>query len=368
MEIKVNDYVVIKKDASDLKAYAATAQKEGYPLVVYQIMSPTTVGVYTKDISKNGFQQNPFIMEIKLLEKISDKDRDKLYKSFNKDFLKVQLERLKKIKTKRIPLKDRKDYETKDKQILSVMSNYFSIIPCGQIKNNNYTLGTLRGGNHLGGVCCASSKTKSDIVFYIQESVLKYFGYNATDLNNWVKFLSGCGIGYEGKVLRKVPLKDIYPNVASAKNLTLNANNTYRDVDEPWYEVFVNGDSTYHMYTYLRFIVTRFMHSSIYWNIPFIAMKLKKMIPSLTNWECLIAACANENYDPYYGLMQNSDHNLVLPSKYNSAENVMSRLKGNSGINTCFKAYNGVMNLRKAIKAEDFEVVEEIIKKYRDVN
>ena len=371
MEIVSNSIVKINKGVKDLNKYALEAQENNYPLTVYQDSShkDNLIGVYTNGISKNSFAQNPFLISKDSVTIVKDKEYKSMLYSLNKEYIEEGKKRLKSLKTRRVPLNNRKDYNTASKTLLETSANYLVLHDRGNIASNNYIINPNSGMKRPNSICCSVTKTgTNDIVYYIQKSTLAYFGYNLADLKAYLRFLHGCNIGYEGKFLREVPLKKIFPNVKSNKLLLSKTGNIFLDVDKPWYEIFING-SEYSQHTYLRFIVTRFINDNKYWNIPFIAMKIKKNIPSLTNWECLLIAHANENYNSYYSLVGNNFYNLAIPSKYNSPESLLQRLMSSSNMNISFKLYGiNVTELRNAIKQENFKFIEEIVKKYRDVN
>ena len=62
-------------------------------------------------------------------------------------------------------------------------------------------------------------------------------------------------------------------------NLNNEADNYYQNVSEDCYSIFIPGSRDNKMQTYMFFILTRFIYSSLYWNIPFIAMQLKENLP-----------------------------------------------------------------------------------------
>ena len=248
------------------------------------------------------------------------------------------------------------------------------VIDSGILEKNNFDIvkvpSDYKTKAYVGAACCSFSRTNSDVLVYIPKVWLNYFGYNLIDLKSWFKFLEDCNIRFNGTILGERTLEEVYGNKANEYiKMNSSSNNVYYTKKEECYEIFLKGDSSA-LVTYLKFILTRFLYSSKYWTIPLVAMKLKKNLPKLTNWECLLIAHCNENYDPYYSLVANTEHEGALPSKNNSQENILRMLgQLGGGMNRSFtKHRENITELRKAIRQEKYETIEELVNKYRNVN
>jgi len=371
MEIKLNNYYLIKEDVQNLKGYAEFAKVNKLPIMSYSAQKDVS-GFYTRGLHINNFAQNPFVLDNNKVIEITHERANKLERKINKNYLKKAKEIIKELNVKRIPIIDRKDYSIASKQFLNTKGNYVNQYPNGFLIKNNYNIDTEgKISQTPGSICCSFSRSSRDMLIYIPTSWLKYFGYSIVDVKSWFKFLEGCEINFEGKILGKKTLREVFGQRVNNSNVNnfKKLNNIYQNVDEDCIEVFLNANPNFIRHTYLRFIVVRFLYSCKYWNIPTIAMKLKKKIPSLTNWECLLVAHCTENYDGYYSLVDNTYTNFAIPSQYNSPKKLFERLINEINMNRSFRKYNkNTGELRRAIVTEDFKTIEKIVKEYRDVN
>lgn len=381
IEVKLHDYVQIKKNAemSISNNHFDFAKENNLPLFVYNIQNyndskdnkiKKMICVYTDGLSINNFVQNPFALKEEQIEVMDPKEADKLIYEINKEHIAKTKEREALLKTVRVSVKNRRDYLVKQKEFITTRYNFALLYDPVIIKECNYhpILTTKYAGGHAGAECCSFSKTNHDIMVFIPKSWLNYYGYNLVDLRKYLRFLSECEIGYKGTFVEMRKLKDVFLNLKDNMNLNAEVNNYYQNVSEDCYTIFLPGSRDNKMQTYMFFILTRFIYSSLYWNIPFIAMQLKENLPEATPWECLLIAHCNENYNAYYSLQGNTENSLSLPSKYNSPKNILEIIKANS-MNAAFKKYadNGD-NLRKWIREGNYEEIQKIINKYRDVN
>lgn len=372
-KIKTGDFVIIKEEADIASGYFKIAKTNGFPLVVYGIL-PDSLHVYTKDIAVNEYASNPFIINRDLVIPISKEDFDIRVKNINEDFYKKIKKKVEKLKSARIAISDRKDYFIKNRDYLDTNLNFCMVISSGLLEKNNFDVTKLlpeqKQKAYVAASCCSFSRTPEDILIYIPKIWLNYFGYNLIDLKSWFNFLEGCEIEFNGIILGERTLEEAFGSRAN-EYIRMNSDNRniYYSKKEECYEVFLKGDK-HSWITYLRFILIRFLYSSMYWNIPLIAMKLKKNLPKLTNWECLLIAHCNENYDSYYSLIGNTESSGALPSKGNSQKMVLDRLKQISvSMNRSFVKYTeDITILRKAIREEKYETIEELVNKYRNVN
>lgn len=368
--MEVGNYVMINKDVVLGNGYAKIAQERKYPLFVYQINTADSVYVYTKDLATNGFQNNPFTISKSFVTVITTEELKKAMTRVNKDHLKEMKEKEKTFKKRHIALDKRPVVNFGSKQLIQTLNNYCKTYQRSTLEacKNVITPNTSVYQNQIGATCCSFSKTTFDIVVYIPKSWLNYFGYNATDLKAWMNFISQCEIGFTGKVLSDTKsMRSVFGSVSASTNLNAKTNNFYMNPEEECFEVLVPA-GTRNMTTYLYFILVRFIYSSKYWNIPQIAMKLKKNIPTATHWECLLLAHSYENYDSYYSLVGNESNNTAVPSRYNSPINILNNLQTTS-MNGAFKRYSeNFSTLRRAITDGNYETIGEFLNKYRNVN
>lgn len=378
MDVKAGDWIVINEEEKSISPHFEFARKNKLPLFVYNLTKAkdpvdqivkSFCYVYTSGLSINNFVQNPFAIKEGQFTKITKEEAEKMEHEINKEHYKKVKLREKLLKTKRVPINQRRDYLTSDRTFITTQFNYALLFNRTTLENCNYkpTTVTQKLGGGGPAQCCSFSKNTNDIIVYIPKSWLNYYGYNLTDLKSYFSFLSKCEIGYNARVVGIGTLKEAFVNITNNMNLNNNKNNYYQNIDEDCYIIHIPG-SKINMHTYMHFILTRFIYSSLYWNIPFIAMKLKKHLPKATHWECLLIAHCNEDYSGYYAFQANTMNNLSLPSKYNAPKAVLDRVRLSS-MNASFKKYNeNSVVLRKNIREENYEEIQKLINRYRDVN
>lgn len=377
MEVKekigTGDFVVINKDAQVPNGYPKVAKDRNYPLFVHGVL-PNGYHVYTRQLSSNDFAPNPFIISHTLVTKITKEESERMTNEINAAFYKEIEIKVEKLRSKRIAIGDRKEYSIQDRTFLDTNINFCMLVIPGEFEKAKYDVTKVREGDknraYVGAACCSFSKTTNDILIYIPKIWLSYFGYNGIDLKSWFKFLEDCEIGFNGEITGEKTLEEAFGNKANEIiRMNSESGNVYYTKKEECFEIYLRG-ANLDMITYLRFILIRFLYSSLYWTIPLVAMKIQRNLPKLTNWECLMIAHCNENYNPYYSLTANTEIESALPSKSNSPGNILKVLNQlGSGMNRSFTKYrDDIAGLRKAIRQENYEVIEELVNKYRNVN
>lgn len=369
MEIKVNDWVVIDKERLGsviLSGYSSIANRESAPLQVYKVERSAGIDYAyckTTDLAFNNFQQNPFTVNTSILRTISEKEAGKLIKLKNKTFDDGEKEKLKQLKTKHIPFYERKDYSLYDKTLLTTTHNYAKLFTGINFDSVKSTDDMRLQSNNWGAGCCAFSQTTMGIVMYIPKTWLNYFGYNLFDLKRWINFLKECKIDFDAKILGVANLHKKFSQSPSKTRLVNKAANFYLKPDEEAYEVLLKPNDYPYM-EYLYFICMRYIYSNIYWNIPFIAMKLKRNMPNISHWDCLLLAHNMEMYNAGYSLA-NVGSGVVLLPKENSAKIIKQKLESrSSSMNGAFKlTSSNVKELRDLIVGEKYQELEEFLKK-----
>lgn len=181
--------------------------------------------------------------------------------------------------------------------------------------------------------CCAFTKTTQDVLVWIPKIWLNYYGYTTYDIIEWFKFLSRCEIGFEYEFLAEYPI----PKSQSCKEgesihevfrLGERVSELYNDGNTGFLAVRIKGHSAYAMHTYLRFICVRYLYDDEYWNIPGLAMQIKKTIGSkVSHWEALLMAHMYKWYNGYYCLTQNTISDKKIISYVNPFQSVKDVLK-----------------------------------------
>lgn len=229
------------------------------------------------------------------------------------------------------------------------------------IKNTNHANAVFLGS------CCALTRDKKTVVTYIPKTWLSYYGYNLQDLKAYINFLSGCGIKFNAEILGVVDLYKEYDKAVKYCwcNPLPSITRIFLKMDEVAYKILIHN-TNHPMYNYMNFVFLRYIFNSAYWNIPIIAMKLKKNIPELSNWECLLLAHNAEKYNNGYSLVRrDSDFQLCLPTEENSVENFMERAKSSRDLNSCIKINTYGFRLDTLIFAENYEKIREILKEQK---
>ncbi len=360
MELKKGGWALINNVTNYNNGYQSIVQKNNCPVMIYQISDSS---VYCKTINMffNNFAENPFIIYKTYLTAIDEKEAKKLIDALNIEGEKINKENLKKIETKRLPIGKRKDYDLRSKEILKTDLNFVKIYPISSVDNSVEGLKSIQ--NNWMVQCCAFSKTKADLLVHIPKLWLNYFGYNLVDLKAYINFLKKCDIGFNAKVLGIVDLHSTYKQVPNKRNISLNLNtdNFVLKEKETAYEVLVKGSANCNMITYLYFILIRYIYSSLYWNIPIIAMKLKKNMPKVSHWDCLILAHNTHSYNSGYSLCVLG--NGTIYPKYNQKEIILKKLRsGEYGMNSSFTVTSNNSKIKEYIIQENYEELQKLIK------
>lgn len=372
MELNINDYVLIKENINlNLSQKDIFEQKR--PLKIYSLnvgLQKAYVGCLKE--KTNYSTEFPILIPVSNLIKITNKEKEKLLINLNKFEKKKNDESKARLKPKHISILKRPIESVITKKLLLTELNSVIIIPINYLKSNNFKIKDNINIEKIGGscdvTCCSFTRGNGDILIYIPKSWLNYFGYSLTDLKSWITFLSKVGIGYKGTYIKTTTLKRVFDNRCQQR-IVLNKDNynDYKDINEDCYEIGISHSDSRN--NYLNFILTRYIYSNKYWNIPYIAMKLKRNMKSLTHWECLLLANCFQDYDSYYSLTSIHYKALPLPSKSNTIEEIFKKYKrGLTTLNGAFKQHPIDKNLvRNYIKNENYRELENLIKKYRDV-
>jgi len=349
MEIKTGDNVQLKKDTFSMNSYVTLARDKQLPLTVYSVsLDKKSIFCKTSNLAINDFNDNPFVISVNFVTPISKETTVKLTKDLNKDFEKIYKEKAKKLKTEHISPFLRKYEPTSSKMLIRTDLNFAFI---GNIANNNKRW--LKQ-------CCDFSKTSAKITVYIPKSWLNYLGYNLIDLKMYIKFLRNCEIGFNAEVLEIVDLHSEFSSAYAPRRgrIYTDFNNTYIGEKEMAYKVEITP-STSGMVTYLYFILLRYMYNNLYFNIPYMAMQLKKNMPKVSNWDCMLLVHNLEQYNPGYALISTSSRNELIPCMSNSAESILKKLSKNSGMNSSF-----LLHVNPPVVPERPTIFENRIKKW----
>jgi len=217
--------------------------------------------------------------------------------------------------------------------------------------------------------CCAFTKTISDIQVFIPKAWLNYYGYNTYDLVAWFKFLTRCEIGFEYEYLGDCELPKEFPGPRG-----LNIEEVFTPISQN--HISLRGSLGYvsvrfkgqrhSMLTYLNFICIRYLYDNCYWNIPGLAMKIKKSLgKAVTHWQALLMAHLNYDYNGYYNLVAQSSNgtNTTLVNPFQSPNDVIKKLTpkvipgGGISMNGSFEYLKNAFTrseLDKYFKDEDF--------------
>jgi hypothetical protein len=274
----------------------------------------------------------------------------------------------KQISVKRLPVDEREDFDIMSKRYLNTTSNFVKLH--ASLKADKTPLNG--GASYPHAVCCALTKTHSNIEVFIPKGWINYYGYNLVDLKMWIKFISELGTGFSGHILEEMTLSEAFPGGQIVNQLPrMASNNLYILKEMPVYRVLIEtqgsnkGDN---MVNYLHFILVRYMYNLQYWNIPTVAMQIKRGCgDSITNWEALLVAHMNFDYYDYYALVSNQGGRVALPSKENLSDVVIDKLRNSSNMVSSFvyTVTKDLKEVREAIKNKNYEFLLEAIKNWR---
>lgn len=364
MEIKLEDWVIVNKNAK-VDGFSKIMQDHGLPSKVYKIEEGglnKVVYCRTVDLAFNLFGTLPFIIKKEYVTVIENKEAEKIIKIKNKELSKEFIARKRLLRIKHVSIRNRKDYDLNSKLLIKTNFNYLFFNKLNVLKENIHFDNETKVFQQE---CCACTKVSSDIILYIPKSWLRYFGYNLPDLNRYIKFLENCEIGFKAEVLEEKPLYEEFKRMPhkAFSNLTNKANNFYLEENEIAYKILLRGSKT-RMLTYLYFILIRYIYNNQYWNIPFIAMKLKLKMPNLTNWQCLILALNTEMYNAYYSLASISHDCIVLSTdKMNTVKSIIAKITNNEfSVNGSFQVIaNRQDEVSEMIKNENYEELQKLL-------
>ncbi len=372
MEIKVGDWLLIKKDAANVTGYYPTLARDNqYPILVNRL--PTGDGTkgalmcIIKEISSLNFNLISLVVYDHQVSVISEEEAKKSLKLINKNFYINLKEKLKLIKTKHESIDKRSGdyYVTRSKSYLKTSTSSVKIVPRDSITSETTEQVKNNIENKVFNVeCCSFTKITSDLLVYIPKTWLNYYGYNLTDLKSYLSFLKKCDIGFSAEILSIVDLHNSFK--AGKMERPLTQGSFYLKKDELAYEILIKG-SDFPYVTYLYFLLVRYIFNRSYWNIPFISMKLKKNLPKATNWQCLLLAHNNDEYNSYYSFADVNENNCLY-HKYedlaNNPKSVLDALKGKSSVNRSFTLrpmYRKDKSLRQLIRNENYELLEQFL-------
>lgn len=270
--------------------------------------------------------------------------------------------------TKRVPISDRKEYDVTKRNYFDTNMNFIKLF--NEINEDGTPKGT--GSNFANARCCSLTKTKSHILVHVPKDWLNYYGYNVIDLRMWIKFLGSLHDDFKAYYLGESTMEDAFGSAVSDKYPKFGNNNFYITKDMPCYLIMIK--STGHtMLNYMHFIMIRFMYNFQYWNIPTIALQLKKNLGSnITAWEAIMIALLNYRYEPYYSLAANGNPgeytSVALPTPSNRLSEVIRKLKmESSGMNSSF-VYNitNTTDLVKEIRSGNYEAILKRLEEWRN--
>ena len=375
MEIKQGSWANISPNyVSFRNDYPTIALQNKYPVFVYFInfalvngerVRKSEVGCMMKDIMGNKYNGNSFVIREEFLIPISDEEAKKQIKIANKPYYNQLKIDLKSISPKHIGIKDRKGdyYQTGTKNFLKTSNSFVKLVGKNTINNTSTQEAKYNAQRYFGVECCSFTKTSTqDLLVYIPKTWLNYYGYNLTDLKSYLRFLEKCEIGFSSEILGIVDLHNAFKQTKVER--ILKAGNFYYKKDELAYEVLIkSGDKAY--ITYLYFLLVRYIFNKNYWNIPFIAMKLKKNIPKASYWQCLLLAHNNDIYNRYFSLVGRPRTSYVYNKNkdpLNTKERVLNLLRqGNSGVNASFQLRNSALDITEAIRTENYTALQEFL-------
>lgn len=323
--------------------------------------------------NEHNHQTRQFAYRCRDLEVVSSAEAKKVFDSMAIGQKKAETEArqkfIDKVTTKRIAVADREDWDITSRVFLNTNTNYIKLFT--DLTKDGLPQGS--GRFYASAVCCALAKTEQHILTFIPKDWMNYYGYNQIDLKMWLNFLTEVGTGFKYKLLDEVTMRDTFGKNSVPDSLpTLASNNHYMYGDMTLYPVLL--ESTGHtMNNYMNFIMLRYFYNLQYWNIPTIALQIKRALgDKVTAWEALLVAHMNFQYYDYYCLLSNAgpvdNHKVALPKKANSADEIINRLMTSTNMNESFRYDRTNISLvRKAIQSKDYDVILEHVKKWREI-
>jgi hypothetical protein len=265
---------------------------------------------------------------------------------------------------KRIPISDREYWNKEDKVYFETNMNFVKLFKA--INSDGTPSGT--GQNFPNAKCCSLTKTTDHILVHIPKDWLNYYGYNVIDLRMWLKFLSTLDSGFKAYYLGESTMSEAFgEQVIQDQFPKFDSRNHYMTKDMPCYLVMLESTGNI-MLNYMHFIMIRYMYNIQYWNIPTIALQLKKALGSnITPWESIIIAHMNDQYHGYYALMSNNGESIAIPSSRNSLQEVTRKLKqAGSGMNSSFVyTPESIIFIRSEIRGKNYEAILKRLEEWR---
>lgn len=370
MELKVNDYIKIKPDIA-VGGTLKLAQQQDWLLKVTQIDGAYIYAIKIYDA--NGRNTPTITSRKESLDKVVIENFEKYIKKVIYNNRKKSRELLKKIIKKHESILKSKIESKSQRPKLGTVSNIAALISSRPNKNNLKQYYSSSVGHFEAG-CCSFTRGDNSILVYIPKTWLNYYGYNLADLKNWLKFLRESDINYNGEYVKTLKLIEVFPNYKNRSNFYLSNNHSYHlDLEEDCYEILI--PSSDRNQNYINFILTRFLYSPYYWNIPKITLKLRKNLKIATNWECLLLAHNAESYSGGYSLFEASySGRAYFPTKANSyANSIVQKYKSglttlNSSFTVTHTNVDVITKFKKDLFEENYKELENLIKNCRNVN
>lgn len=371
MEIKNANWYLIKKEVQGIPLSSLTKKliEQQIPIKVYNsnVYNDGRV-IFCINNLKEFSNAGTFILYKQNLEPIEEKDALKKIEKENKKFIKdfnKQVDNLKE-KRKSIDKKRISDY------LLASKNSFKST--CSFVKKDIKNILTIKSTEEEKNSpnvfknflveCCSFTRCSNNLLVYIPKTWLTYYGYNILDLKSYISFLKKCDINFEADILGVVDLHKSFNCAPIVRKL--RKDNHFIKENEIAYEILLKGKTSSYN-TYINFLLLRYIVNSQYWNIPLIAMKLKKNMPKATHWQCLLLAHNAEAYNSYYSL-STTDYQKVLfqgnISLINNPQDVLKAASVNSSVNRAFTLRNVThrgQSIRNLVLNENYELLQEFL-------
>jgi hypothetical protein len=303
------------------------------------------------------------------LDVITKEDYDKTILEIRKARAQAEKEAAEKLKAvislKRLPVAKREYTPTQAKDFLNTNLNYIKL----HTRLGADGLPTNLGSMYPDAVCCSLTKTTNHIEVLVPKDWINYYGYTLLDLKMWLGFLREIeGLDFQGKYIGTTTLKKEFDGTTKVINSRLPKfpqGNTYVVPDMECYKVLIPNGGRTALENYMHFILVRYMYNISYWNIPTLAIQMKKILKEkISNWEALMVAHMSQIYNGYYCLVANDTNKTALPVAANSPANVRSRLS--TGMNAAF-SYGKVDNaaILEIIKSKNYKQLLKYLKEWR---
>lgn len=342
-------------------------REEGAVGTITYTMSPTQFQV-TYIPCATFPEQRTLIYTDKQIQAVSKEAFQEAQQLMQKNYMSAQEEAkgkaLEVCSPKRVALMDRDDFEKTKKGYLNTGLNFLKLI--------NWTPTTnaiTNVSNYPYAGCCALTKASRTIQVFIPKPWINYYGYNLVDLKMWLTFLADVGTGFKGHILEETTAEKAFPRQIQAQVPRYANNNMFMTPDMIMHPVIIENTNK-NMNNYMNFIMVRYMYNVQYWNIPTVAMQIKKGLgENITSWEALMIAHLNDQYYDYYGLSNNigvQAARVALPTPNNHPDRVIERVQSSANMNASFEYTNAnITEVRKAIREKDYGFIFERLKEWR---